>query len=86
MGQTSCVALRGSPCSLQDHNTQRFAVLWRKMSLGTQSEKGERWIERVASLQETCRLRDRSTFDLFTDALTACFHRFDPELRGLAVA
>jgi len=24
----------------------RFAVLWRKRSLGTVSEKGDRWIER----------------------------------------
>ena len=66
------------------HSALRRAVA--QVSLGTQSEKGECWIERVASLQETCRLRDHSTFDLFADALTACFHRFDPELRGLAVA
>ena len=66
------------------HSALRRAVA--QVSLGTQSEKGERWIERVASLQETCRLRDRSTFDLFVDALTASFHRCAPDLRWLSNA
>jgi transposase len=35
----------------------RVAVLWRKMSQGTYNAKGERWVERVLSLRETCRLR-----------------------------
>lgn len=74
------------PTNNRAERALRFAVLWRKMSLGTQSEKGERWIERVASLQETCRLRDRSTFDLFVDALTASFHRCAPDLRWLSNA
>ena len=38
------------PTNNRAERALRFAVLWRKMSLGTQSEKGERWIERVASL------------------------------------
>lgn len=38
----------------------RHAVLWRKTSLGTQSEAGDRFVERVLSIRETCRLNDRS--------------------------
>ena len=33
----------------------RFSVLWRKRSLGTASDKGNRWVERILSLKETCR-------------------------------
>jgi transposase len=35
----------------------RYGVLWRKRSLGTASEKGNRWVERILSLRETCRLQ-----------------------------
>ncbi len=34
----------------------RHAVLWRKTSNGTQTEAGERFVERVLSIRETCRL------------------------------
>ncbi|MDX2451274.1 MAG: hypothetical protein QNK21_01410, partial [Desulfosarcina sp.] len=40
----------------------RFGVLWRKRSLGTQSEKGGHWVERILSLKETCRLRSKQTY------------------------
>ena len=39
----------------------RFAVLWRKRSYGTRSEKGNRWVERILSLRQTCRLRNKKT-------------------------
>ena len=35
----------------------RFAVLWRRMMQGSFNEKGDRWVERILSLRETCRLR-----------------------------
>lgn len=37
----------------------RFGVLWRKRSLGTQSEKGNRWVERILSLKETVYMQNR---------------------------
>jgi transposase len=40
----------------------RFGVLWRKRSRGTASDKGNRWVERILSLKETCRLQARSTY------------------------
>jgi len=38
----------------------RHAVIMRKTQLGTQSERGSRWIERICSVRETCRLQGRS--------------------------
>lgn len=45
----------------------RHAVLWRKVSLGTQSEAGDRFVERILSIRETCRLNDRSLHDYLID-------------------
>ena len=49
----------------------RGAVIYRKLSLGTQSEQGERRIERLLSAHTTCRLQDRSLFAYLTELLTA---------------
>jgi transposase len=49
----------------------RGAVIYRKLSLGSQSERGERTIERLLSASVTCRLRRQSLFDYLTQALTA---------------
>ena len=49
----------------------RGAVIYRKLSLGSQSELGERTIERLLSLSVTCRLQRRSLFAYLTDVLTA---------------
>jgi transposase len=49
----------------------RSAVIYRKLSLGSQSESGERRIERLLSAHTTCRLQDRSLFAYLTDTLTA---------------
>jgi transposase len=49
----------------------RGAVIYRKVSLGSQSEQGERTIERLLSASLTCRLQRRSLFAYLTDVLTA---------------
>jgi transposase len=49
----------------------RGAVIYRKLSFGSQSENGERTIERLLSASITCRLQKRSLFAYLTDALTA---------------
>jgi len=49
----------------------RGAVIYRKLSLGSQSERGERTIERLLSVSQTCRLQRRSLFAYLADALTA---------------
>jgi transposase len=49
----------------------RGAVIYRKLSLGSQSDQGERTIERLLSASLTCRLQRRSLFAYLTDVLTA---------------
>jgi transposase len=49
----------------------RGAVIYRKLSLGSQSDHGERTIERLLSASVTCRLQQRSLFAHLTDVLTA---------------
>ncbi len=49
----------------------RGAVIYRKLSLGSQSDHGERTIERLLSASVTCRLQGRSLFAYLTDVLTA---------------
>jgi transposase len=53
----------------------RHAVLMRKLQGGTQSERGSRWIERIQSVRETCRLQHRSPLAYLIDAATAAHHR-----------
>ena len=55
----------------------RGAVIYRKLSFGSQSERGEQTIERLLSASITCRLQKRSLFDYLTAALTASI-RGDP--------
>jgi len=49
----------------------RGAVIYRKLSLGTQSADGERRIERLLSAHTTCRLQHRSLFDYLSELLSA---------------
>lgn len=53
----------------------RHAVILRKTQLATQSDNGSRWIERICSIRETCRLQQRSVIAYLTDAATAAQHR-----------
>jgi len=55
----------------------RGAVIYRKLSLGSQSEQGERTIERLLSASITCRLQRRSLFAYLTNVLSASI-RGDP--------
>jgi transposase len=49
----------------------RGAVIYRKLSLGSQSEAGERRIERLLSASTTCRLQHRSLFEYLSELLAA---------------
>jgi transposase len=55
----------------------RGSVIYRKLSLGTQSDQGERRVERLLSVHTTCRLQRRPLHDYLIDALTA-HSRGDP--------
>ena len=49
----------------------RHAVIWRKLSFGTQSARGSRFVERMLTTIETCRLQKRSVFEYLTAAVKA---------------
>jgi transposase len=49
----------------------RGPVIYRKLSLGSQSERGESTIERLLSASVTCRLQGRSLFAYLADVLGA---------------
>jgi transposase len=68
------------PTNNRAERALRFGVQWRKRSLGTASEKGNRWVERILSLKETCRLHARTTYAVLVDAVTSFFHSQQPDL------
>jgi transposase len=47
------------------------AVIYRKLSLGSRSQGGERTIEWLLSVDQTCRLQRRSLYAYLADVLTA---------------
>jgi transposase len=47
----------------------RGAVIYRKVSLGSQSDPGARFAERMLSISHTCRLQRRSLFTYLIDAI-----------------
>jgi transposase len=68
------------PTNNRAERALRFGVQWRKRSLGTLSDKGKRWVERILSLKETCRLRAVSTYEVLVDAVRSFFHGQQPDL------
>jgi transposase len=71
------------PTNNRAERALRFGVLWRKRSHGTASTKGNRWVERILSLKETCRLHTRSTYTVLVDAVTRFFYGQQPDLAWL---
>jgi transposase len=49
----------------------RSYVLWRKCSFGSQSTRGDRYIERMMTVTATCKLQERNRYDYITSAVTA---------------
>lgn len=49
----------------------RHAVCWRKMSFGTDSDGGSRFVERVLTVVATCRQQGRDTLAFLTGAIQA---------------
>jgi transposase len=52
----------------------RHAVMWRKTSYGTQTDHGNRAVERLLTIRETCRLQHRRLHTYLTNAITAHQH------------
>ena len=47
----------------------RQAVIWRKLSFGTQSAAGSRFVETLLTVIETCRQQHRPAFTFITEAI-----------------
>lgn len=79
-----------SPTNNHAERMLRYAVLWRKRSQGTSSDKGDRrvggWVERIPSLRQTSRLQSQSTFCVLSDALRCHFKGQQPDLTWIAQA
>ena len=52
----------------------RPAVIQRKLSFGTQSESGSRFLERMLTVSETCRLQKRSPYQYVVAVMEAKFN------------
>ena len=68
------------PTNNRAERAWRFAVLWRQMMQGTYHAKGDRWVERIRSVRETCRLRGVPTFPVLVDAVTCYFNDQHPDI------
>ena len=53
----------------------RPAVIWRKLSFGTQSATGSRFVETILTVVETCHRQSRNSFEYLTAAMQAHFRR-----------
>ena len=65
------------PTNNASERSLRHAVIWRKLSFGTQSEAGSRFVERMLTVIETCRQQSRSVFEFLTETIDARFHSQD---------
>jgi transposase len=72
---TFCEVPGISPTNNVAERALRHGVLLRKIQLGTQSDNGNRWIERICTVRETCRLQGRSALGYLQTAATAAQHR-----------
>jgi transposase len=72
------------PTNNRAERALRYGVLWRKRSQGTQSDRGNRWVERILSLRQTCRLRGKPTYPVLVEATEAYFRGHSPDLAWIA--
>jgi transposase len=61
------------PTNNASERALRHAVIWRKLSFGTQSARGSRFVETMLTVIETCRQQSKSAFAVITAAVEAHF-------------
>ncbi len=59
------------PTNNAGERSLRHAVIWRKLSFGTQSASGSRFVETMLTVIETCRQQRRNVFTFLTHAAEA---------------
>jgi transposase len=69
------------PTNNASERALRHAVIWRKLSFGTQSPAGSRFVETMLTVIESCRQQGRNVFEYGTAAVQAHFaHQPTPSL------
>jgi transposase len=69
------------PTNNASERALRHAVIWRKLSFGTQSAAGSRFVETMLTTIETCRQQERPVFDYLVEAVQAhAARRITPSL------
>jgi transposase len=69
------------------NNRAERALLWGPVAqtlAGDSQCQGNRWVERILSLKETCRLHARSTYQVLVDAVASLFTNQQPDLTWVA--
>ena len=61
------------PTNNASERALRPAVIWRKLSFGTKSASGSRFVETILTVVETCHRQSRNSFEYLTAALNAHF-------------
>jgi len=61
------------PTNNASEHALRPAVIWRRLSFGTQSARGSRFVETILTVVETCRRQSRNSFSYLTTAMQAHF-------------
>lgn len=61
------------PTNNASERALRPAVIWRKLSFGTQSAHGSRFVETILTVVETCQRQSRKSFEFLTSAIKAHF-------------
>ena len=61
------------PTNNTAERTLRPAVIYRKLSFGTQSASGSRYLERILTISETCRLQNRNAYEYLIESMPAKF-------------
>lgn len=59
------------PTNNHTERTLRSFVIWRKISFGTQSARGSRYVERIMTVAGSCKLQGRNILDFLTQAIRA---------------
>lgn len=71
------------PTNNASERALRHAVIWRKLSFGTQSAAGSRFVETLLTVIETCRQQSRNVFAFVATAVQAHLgHQPTPSLAG----
>lgn len=63
----------GEPTNNASERALRHAAIWRKLSFGTQSDGGSRFVETMLTVVETCRQQQRNCFEFLIASLQAHF-------------